>query len=90
MDSGDWYSKGEYHHAAKYGNDGQGIVGVEGLVSPAGSLYFEGLGSYWIGMCNLEVISHKGGIYCTYTMGHHEEIPDRMGQSIWIWIFENW
>ena len=65
-------------------NDGQGIVGVGGLVSPAGSLYIEVQGGDGIGMCNLEVISKKGGICCTSTMGHHEEIPDRMGQYIWI------
>ena len=42
-----------------------------------------------IGMCNPEVFSEKGGICSTSTMGHHEEIPDSMGQYIWIWSVGN-
>ena len=78
------YSKGKSYHAEKYGNDVQGIVGVGGLVSPDGSLYFERQGRDGIGMCKLDVISQKEGICCTSTMGNHEEIPNRMRQYIWI------
>ena len=65
-------------------NDGQGIVGVVGLVSPAGSLYFEGRGGDGIDMCKLEVISQRGGTCWTSKMGHHEENPNIMSQYIWI------
>ena len=33
-------------------------------------------------MCNLEVVSQKGGICWTYTIGHHEEGPNGKGQYI--------
>ena len=84
LDLGAWYSKGKSHHAEKYGNYVQGIVGDGGLVSPDGSLYIERRCGDVIGMCNLEVISQKGGICWTSKMVHHEEIPDGMGQYIWI------
>ena len=89
LESGACYSKGESHHAEKYGNYGQGIGWVGQLVSPAGSLYVEGLGRDGIVMCNLEVIYQKEGICCTSTMGHNEEIPDVTVQSIWIWSVGN-
>ena len=40
-------------------------------------------------MCNLEVVSQKGGICWTYTMGQHKEIPDRICQYIWNWSVGN-
>ena len=42
-----------------------------------------------IGMCNSEVVSQKGGICWTSTMGQHEESPYGMGQYIWIWSVGN-
>ena len=74
LGSGAWYSKGKSHHADKYVNDGQGIVGVGGLVSPAGFLYVEVQGEDGIGMCNFEVLFQKGRICWTFTMGHNELI----------------
>ena len=82
LESRTCYSKGKYHHAEKYGNDGQGIVQVGGLVYLAGSLYVEVRGIDGIGMCNLEFISHKEGICWTYAMVNNEEILDRMGQYL--------
>ena len=41
------------------------------------------------GMCNIDIVSQKGEICWTYTMGQHEEIPDVMGQYIWIWSVGN-
>ena len=34
-------------------------------------------------------VTFKGGICWTYTMGQNEEIPNGMGQSIWIWSVGN-
>ena len=56
-----WYSEEKYCHNEKYGNDGQGIVGVGRMVSPSGSLSVEGRGGYGIGMCNLRLSFRKGG-----------------------------
>ena len=53
-------------------------------ITSYGYLYVEGRGVDGIGMCNLEVVSEKGGICWTSTMGNNEEIPDGMGQYIWI------
>ena len=39
-------------------------------------------------MYNLEIVSKKGGIFWTYTMGKYEERPDGMGQYIWRWSVE--
>ena len=58
-------------------------------ITSYGYLYVEGRGFDGSGMCNLEVISQKGGLYWTYTMGQNEEILDGMGQSIWIWSVVN-
>ena len=60
LESGTWYSKRRYHCAKKDGNNGQGIVGLGGLVSPAWSLYVEGRGGSGSGICNLEVVNQKG------------------------------
>ena len=40
-------------------------------------------------MCNIEIVSQKGEICWTYTMGQHEESPDVMGQYMWIWSVGN-
>ena len=89
MESGACYSKGKYHHAKKDGNNGQGIVGFGGLVSPAGYLSVEvrdGNGSV---VCNLEVVSTKEDICQKSTIGRHKESPDCMGQYIWSWSVGN-
>ena len=70
-------------HADKYGNCGQGRVGVVGLVFPARYLSVEVLDGCGSGMCNLEVISQKGYICWTSTIVQHEQIPNVVGQSIW-------
>ena len=49
----------------------------------------EGRGVDGIGMCNLKVVSENWDIYWTSKMGQHEEIPDGMGQYIWIWSVGN-
>ena len=82
MRSVTWYSKGKSHYAEKYGGNGQGRFGFGGLVFPSGSLSVEVIVGDGGGVCNLEVFSHKGGVCCTYTMVHHEYIPDCMSQYI--------
>ena len=58
-------------------------------ITSYGYLYVEGRCVDGIGMCNLEVVSDKGGIYWIFTVGQHEESPDSMGQYIWIWSVGN-
>ena len=89
MESGSWHSKGKSHHSEKDGNNGQGKVRVRGFVSPTGYLSIECRGVGEIGMCNLDVLSHKGDICWKYIIGHHEESPKIMGQYIWIWSVGN-
>ena len=59
------------------------------MITSYGYLYVEGIGVDGIGMCNLEVVSEKGGICCTSIMGQHEESPDSMGKYLWIWSVGN-
>ena len=64
-------------------------LGLEFLFPPLGTYPLKGGGVDGSGMCNLEVFSQKGYICCKYTMGHHEESPNIMGQYIWSWIVGN-
>ena len=59
-------------HSDKYGNNGQEIVGVGGLVFPAGYVSVEERGRDRSGVCNIEVFYQTGEICWTSTIGKHK------------------
>ena len=65
------------------------IVSNKRAITSYGYLYVEVRFGYGSGMCNIEIVTHKGEISWTYIMGQHEEIPDVMVQYIWIWSVGN-
>ena len=70
-------------------NDTNWLVLTKGTKISYGYLSVEGIGVDGIGMCNLEVVSEKGGTYWIFTVGQHEESPDSMGKYLWIWSVGN-